>query len=83
MSSTACQHAPYWALVSISALQLVDFADRSRLSVHFALGRSLYESPLKGSSTDDLEFLVFVEVEQVNLAKGIEIVARTRQDSIH
>ena len=30
----------------------------------------------------DLELLVFVEVEQVDLAQGVEIVARTRQNSI-
>ena len=30
----------------------------------------------------DLELLVFVEVEQVDLAKGVEIVARARQNSI-
>ena len=30
----------------------------------------------------DLELLVFVEVEQVDLAKGVEIEARARQNSI-
>jgi hypothetical protein len=45
------------------------------MSVHFALGRSLQESLLRGSGMYDLEVLVFVEVEQVDLAQGVEVVA--------
>ena len=37
---------------------------------------------LLGSSAYHLEFLVFVEIEQVDLAKGVEIVARAWENSI-
>lgn len=37
---------------------------------------------LLGSGAYHLEFLVFVEIEQVDLAKGVEIVARAWENSI-
>jgi hypothetical protein len=38
---------------------------------------------LEGGGTYYLELLVFVEVEQVDFAEGVEIVARAWQDSLH
>ena len=60
---------------ALSTLQLVVLASSTEDERRLCLRPISVQILLLGSGAHHLEFLVFVEIEQVDLAKGVEIIA--------